>query len=114
MATTIHPTAIVEDGAQLGVDCEIQAHAIITRHCVLSDRVTVHPFAVIGGDPQYLKFDRSINSGVTIGAGSVIREHVTLWCSPTPLCWRATFPWANTVFWAVLRPCINSAGSAMV
>ncbi|HTO04226.1 MAG TPA: acyl-ACP--UDP-N-acetylglucosamine O-acyltransferase [Opitutus sp.] len=78
MATTIHPTAIVEDGAQLGVDCEIQAHAIITRHCVLGDRVTVHPFAVIGGDPQYLKFDRSISSGVNIGAGSVIREHVTI------------------------------------
>ena len=78
MATTIHPTAIVEDGAQLGVDCEIHAHAIVTRHCVLGDRVTVHPFAVLGGDPQYLQFDRSIDSGVTIGAGSVIREHVTI------------------------------------
>jgi UDP-N-acetylglucosamine acyltransferase len=78
MATTIHSTAIVEEGAQLGVDCEIQAHVIITKHCVLGDRVTVHPFAVIGGDPQYLKFDRAIASGVNIGAGTVIREHVTI------------------------------------
>jgi UDP-N-acetylglucosamine acyltransferase len=40
--------------------------------------VVVHPFAVIGGDPQYLKFDRSTASGVRVGAGTVIREHVTI------------------------------------
>ena len=78
MATTIHPTAIIEPGAQLGVDCEIQAYAVVTRHCVLGDRVVVHPFAVIGGDPQYLKFDRATNAGVRVGAGTVIREHVTI------------------------------------
>ena len=78
MATVIHPAAIVESGAQLGADCEIMAHAIVTRHCTLGDRVVVHPFAVVGGDPQYLKFDRSTASGVRIGAGTVIREHVTI------------------------------------
>lgn len=78
MPTLIHPTAIVEDGAQLGADCEIMAHAIITKHVILGDRVVVHPFAVIGGDPQYLKFDRATATGVRIGAGSVIREHVTI------------------------------------
>lgn len=74
----IHPTAIVEPGAQLGADCEIMAHAIVTRHCVLGDRVVVHPFAVIGGDPQYLKFERAAETGVRIGAGTVLREHVTI------------------------------------
>lgn len=78
MATVIHPAAIVESGAQLGTDCEIMAHAIVTRHCTLGDRVVVHPFAVVGGDPQYLKFDRLTASGVRIGAGTVIREHVTI------------------------------------
>ncbi len=78
MATTIHPTAQVEAGAQLGEDCEIQAYAIVTRHCVLGDRVVVHPFAVIGGDPQYLKFDRATPAGVRVGSGTVIREHVTI------------------------------------
>ena len=78
MSTSIHPTAIVESGAQLGDGCEIQAHAIVTRHCVLGERVVVHPFAVLGGDPQYLKFERQTASGVHIGAGSVIREHVTI------------------------------------
>ncbi len=78
MATTIHPTAIVEPGAQLGLDCEIMAYAVVTKHCVLGDRVVVHPFAVIGGDPQYLKFDRATAAGVRVGAGTVIREHVTI------------------------------------
>lgn len=74
----IHPTAIVEPGAQLGADCEIMAYAVVTAHCVLAERVVVHPFAVIGGDPQYLKFDRATVAGVRIGAGTVIREHVTI------------------------------------
>lgn len=78
MATLIHPTAIVEPGAELGANCEIMAHAIVTRHCVLGDGVVVHPFAVIGGDPQYLKFDRRMNSQVRVGAGTVFREHVTV------------------------------------
>ena len=78
MPTFIHPTAIVEDGAQLGVDCEIMAHAIVTRHAVLGDRVIVHPGAVIGGDPQYMKFDRTTPSFVRVGAGSVLRENVTV------------------------------------
>jgi UDP-N-acetylglucosamine acyltransferase len=78
MATMIHPTALVEPGAQLGADCDIQAYAIVTRHCVLGDQVVVHPFAVIGGDPQYLKFDRSLATGVRIGSGTILREHVTV------------------------------------
>ncbi|MGC4073355.1 MAG: acyl-ACP--UDP-N-acetylglucosamine O-acyltransferase [Nibricoccus sp.] len=74
----IHPSAIVEPGAQLGADCEIHAHAIIRKHAILGDRVVVHPFAVIGGDPQYLKFDRSTESFARVGSGTVLREYVTI------------------------------------
>jgi UDP-N-acetylglucosamine acyltransferase len=74
----IHPTAIIEPGAQLGADCEIMAHAIVTKHVILADRVVVHPFAVIGGDPQYLKFDPMLKTFVRVGTGTVIREHVTI------------------------------------
>lgn len=75
---SVHPTAIIEEGVQLGAGCEVQAHAIIKRHSVLGDGVIVHAFAVVGGDPQYLKFDPATKSGVHIGAGTVIREHVTI------------------------------------
>lgn len=74
----IHPSAIVESGAQLGTDVEVMAGAVITRWARLGDGVVVHPGAVIGGDPQYLKFDRRTPSYVEVGAGTVIREHVTL------------------------------------
>ncbi|MBC7369288.1 MAG: acyl-ACP--UDP-N-acetylglucosamine O-acyltransferase [Undibacterium sp.] len=76
--STIHPAAMVEAGAQLGTNCEIMAYAVVTKHGVLGDGVVVHPFAVIGGDPQHLKFDRALATGVSVGAGTVIREHVTI------------------------------------
>ncbi|MFT3784464.1 MAG: acyl-ACP--UDP-N-acetylglucosamine O-acyltransferase [Nibricoccus sp.] len=78
MATTIHPTAIIERDAQLGLDCDLHAGAIIRRHTILGDHVTVHPYAVVGGDPQDLRFDRKSESGVRIGNGTTIREHVTI------------------------------------
>jgi UDP-N-acetylglucosamine acyltransferase len=74
----IHPTALIHDGARLGAGCVIHAYTLITRHCELGEGVVVHPFAVIGGDPQDLGFDASTQSGVRIGARTVIREHVTI------------------------------------
>ncbi len=76
--TQIHPTALVEDGAQLGPGCILHAYAVIRRHCVLEEDVVVHPFAVLGGEPQDLGFASSTRTGVRIGARSVIREHVTI------------------------------------
>jgi UDP-N-acetylglucosamine acyltransferase len=84
VATTIHPTAIVERDAQLGNDCDLHAGALVRRDTILGDRVTVHPYAVIGGDPQDLHFDRTTGSGVRIGAGTTIREHVTISRSTKP------------------------------
>ena len=75
---SIHPTAIIEDGVQLGAGCVVQAYAVIKQHSVLGDGVMVHPFAVLGGDPQFLKFDPATVSGVRIGPGTVVRENVTV------------------------------------
>lgn len=74
----IHPSAHIEPGAELGVDCEIMAGAVVTRHAILGDRVVVHPGAVVGGDPQFLKFERATPTFVRIGEGSVIRENATV------------------------------------
>jgi UDP-N-acetylglucosamine acyltransferase len=74
----IHPTAIVEDGAVVGNGCIVHAYAFISRYCELDENVVVHPFAVLGGDPQDLSFKQETPSGVRIGARTVIREHVTI------------------------------------
>lgn len=75
---SIHPTAMIEDGVQLGAGCVIHPYAVIRRGTVLGDGVAVHPFAVVGGDPNFLKFDPTTVSGVRIGAGTVIREHASV------------------------------------
>lgn len=78
MPTRIHPQAIVDPEAQLGVDVEVGPHAVVTKWARLGDGVIVHPGAVVGGDPQYLGFDAATPSYVDVGAGSVLRESVTL------------------------------------
>jgi UDP-N-acetylglucosamine acyltransferase len=75
---SIHPTAVVEAGARLGAGVVLHAHAVVTRHAELADGVVVHPGAVIGGDPQYLKFDAATASAARVGAGTVVRENVTI------------------------------------
>ena len=74
----VHPTALIEAGARLGARCIIHAHAVLGRHCVLGEDIVVHPFAVLGGDPQDLRFDPLTESGIRIGSRTVIREHVTI------------------------------------
>jgi len=74
MPSRIHPSAIIEDGAQIGADVAIGPFCHIGPHVTLGDRVhlhshvvlsgrtevgeatEIHPFAVIGGIPQDLKF----------------------------------------------------------
>ncbi len=78
MATTLHPSAIIERDAQLGTDCDVHAGAIIRRNTILGDRVAVHPYAVIGGVPQDLRFASSKESGVRISNDTTLREYVTV------------------------------------
>lgn len=75
---SVHPTAIVDEGVQVGAGCVIHAYAVVRRGTVLGDGVAVHPFAVVGGDPNFLKFDPATVSGVRVGAGTVIREHASI------------------------------------
>ncbi len=92
---TIHPSSVIEDGADIGPDCEIgpfchiganvvlqqgvrvQSHAVITGHTEIGVQTEIFPFAVIGGVPQDLKF-KGEPTRLVIGARNRIREHVTM------------------------------------
>ncbi len=92
----IHETAIIEKGAELDDGVEVGAYAIISAatrigagckvsaHAQLCGRVEIGPnnhigrAVIIGGDPQDLTFDTTLKSGVRIGSGNDLREHVTI------------------------------------
>ena len=68
--------ALIEPGVTLGADCNLAPFAVLKSGTVLGDRVTVDHFAVVGGLPQDLKFDPATKSGVRIGAGSIVINHI--------------------------------------
>lgn len=70
--------AIIEDDAEIGDGCVLSQHSIVKRFAILKENVFVDSFAVVGGDNQDLKFDPNVRSGVIIGAGTQVREGVTI------------------------------------
>lgn len=93
--SNIHPTAIIEPGAQIGEGVTIEPYAIIKSTVTLENRVvikshtyidghttvgegtTIYPFASIGTKTQDLKF-RGEKTFVKIGKNCEIREYVTI------------------------------------
>ena len=93
----IHPSAVIEDGAQidpsatvgplcvvgaqvvLGADVVLKSHVVVTGRTTVGDGTVIFPFAVIGEIPQDLKF-KGEASRLDIGKRNRIREHVTMNC----------------------------------
>ncbi|WP_170371095.1 acyl-ACP--UDP-N-acetylglucosamine O-acyltransferase [Ruegeria arenilitoris] len=91
----IHPSAIIEDGAQIGQDCvigpfchvgpqvrlgdrvELKSHVVVTGETSIGDDCVIFNFSVIGEIPQDLKFGGE-NTRLEIGKRNRIREHVTV------------------------------------
>ena len=73
----IHPTAIVEDHVEIGPDCEIGAYAVIKRFTRLGARNRIFEHAVVGGEPQDVKYSGE-QSFLEIGDDNIIREFCTL------------------------------------
>ena len=92
----IHPSAIVEDGAQLGEDVEVGPHAfvganvklgprtmvkqgaIIDGHTTIGEACQIFPYACVGMKTQDLKYKEGSVSYVEIGDRTVIREFATV------------------------------------
>ncbi|MBU2531221.1 MAG: acyl-ACP--UDP-N-acetylglucosamine O-acyltransferase [Alphaproteobacteria bacterium] len=92
---TVHPTAIIEDGARIGSgcrigpysmigadvtledNCELLSHVVIAGRTAIGAGTRIFPFASIGHQPQDLKYHGEAST-LTIGANCIIREGVTL------------------------------------
>jgi len=91
----VHPTAVVEDGARLhdtavvgpfchvggsvtlGAGTRLRSHVIVTGRTTLGEGNVIWPGAVLGGDPQDLKFNGE-DSELLVGDRNAIRESVTI------------------------------------
>ncbi len=93
--SAIHDTAIVDDSAEIGEgvvvgpysiigrnvvigrDTRIGPHVLIERNTSVGESCAIHKGAVLGTDPQDLKFGGE-ETHLTIGDRTVIREYATL------------------------------------
>ncbi|MDX2306834.1 MAG: acyl-ACP--UDP-N-acetylglucosamine O-acyltransferase [Hyphomicrobium sp.] len=91
----IHPSAVVEPGAQIGDDAvigpfsfvgrdvalgegvELVSHAVVAGRTTIGARTRIFPFASIGHQPQDLKY-KGEPSTLSVGADCLIREGVTM------------------------------------
>jgi UDP-N-acetylglucosamine acyltransferase len=73
----VGPYAIINDEAQIGDRCEIMAYAYVDKYTELAEGVRVFPGAVLGTEPQDLKFGGE-KTKIVIGKNTVVREHVML------------------------------------
>ena len=91
----VHPSAVIEEGARIGPGCrigafaligadvslgegvEVRNHGVVTGVTEVGPETVVHPFAVVGGPPQDLKY-RGGKTRLIVGAKNRIREGATL------------------------------------
>ena len=95
MSALIHPSAVIEAGAELGEGVEIGpfclvgaqakladgvrlvSHAVVAGDTVIGARTQIYPFASIGHPPQDLKY-RGEPVKLIVGEACLIREGVTM------------------------------------
>jgi UDP-3-O-[3-hydroxymyristoyl] glucosamine N-acyltransferase len=79
----IHPTAIIEPGAEIGADVYIGAYAVIGEKCIIGDGSRIYPHVYIGDNTRLgsncliyqgakIYHECLIGNNCTIHAGSVI------------------------------------------
>jgi UDP-N-acetylglucosamine acyltransferase len=76
-AVEIGPYAVIGPGVTLGDGTRIGAHVVIEQDTRIGRDCRIHPGAVLGGDPQDLKFGGEV-APLVIGDRTVIRECATL------------------------------------
>ena len=96
--TNIHPTAVIEKGAQIAETAEIGAFCYVSSEAKIGERVrllprvtilgnttigddtVVFPGAILGGGPQDHGNEFQPDARLVVGKRNVIRENVTMHC----------------------------------
>src|ERR1700744_5946508 len=93
--TSIHPTAIVAHGAELGpgvvigpfcsvgpdvvieAGAKLMSHVVVEGHTRIGEAAQLFPFCTVGLAPQDMKY-KGEPTGCEIGARTLVREHCTI------------------------------------
>jgi len=95
MSTLIHPTAVIEKGAELGSNVSVGPYSVIGAnvkvgdgtqvmsqvsidgHTTIGENNKIFPFTAIGGEPQSISY-KGEPTEVRIGDNNVFRENITV------------------------------------
>ena len=91
----IHPTAIIDEGAELGNDlsigpycrvgaevklgdgCHLKSHVVLDGPSIIGSENIFFPFSFIGGEPQDLKYNQE-KTQLIVGSKNTFREGVSV------------------------------------
>lgn len=73
----VGPYCVIGPGVRIGRGAALHSHVVVHRDVSVGEGAVVFPFAVLGADPQDLKYHGE-RTRLEIGARTVIREHVTI------------------------------------
>ncbi|NNE40024.1 MAG: acyl-ACP--UDP-N-acetylglucosamine O-acyltransferase [Marinicaulis sp.] len=91
----IHPTAIIEEGAELADDVSIgpycfvgdgvklgagvtlKSHVVLEGDTTIGERTEIFPYATLGQGPQHQRFTGE-NTKLIVGADTIVREYVSM------------------------------------
>jgi len=76
-SVSVGPYVIIEKGVRIGADNRIKPHSVISGPTTIGTGNTVGPFATIGAPPQDLKY-RGEDTELIIGDNNQIREYVSI------------------------------------
>jgi UDP-N-acetylglucosamine acyltransferase len=98
----VHPSAVVDESASIGAGSVIgpgvivgprvrigagntlHARCVIQQDTSLGDRNAVHPFVILGGDPQDRAYSPEAPGGLVIGDDNIFREYVSVHRATVP------------------------------
>lgn len=75
--TSVGAYAVIGEDVSIGSNVIIAPHAVVNGPCILGDGVRIGPSAVIGTDPQDLKY-KGERTELIIGRNTVIREFANI------------------------------------
>lgn len=86
----VHPSAEIGEGVEIGPNCRVGPRCVIgartslrlgstvVQDTTMGEGNTLHPYCVIGGDPQDRAFSQDNPGVLFVGDNNVFREYVTI------------------------------------